>query len=116
MADKVVSSRVYGSGEIGKLWYRSDAMATAEQQAGRGMRNENDYVTIYILDSQVNKLYTAQPSLWSKSFQEQVVWDSGELMIKLQKVINGDNTEDDIPDCDNCNGIRDCEGCNGVPF
>jgi Rad3-related DNA helicase len=49
-------------------------MATVTQQAGRGNRAVDDSVTVYILDEQVNKIYTSRPSLWSKSFRNQVSW------------------------------------------
>jgi len=74
LGDKIVSARA-NSGKLGQLWYRSDAMATCEQQSGRGNRVDDDHVEIFILDEQVNKIYRSQPSLWSKSFQEQVSMD-----------------------------------------
>lgn len=74
LADKIISARA-NSGTVGRLWYQAEAMATIEQMAGRGNRVEDDTVTIYILDEQVNKIYTSRPSLWSKSFQAQVAWD-----------------------------------------
>ena len=74
LGDKIVSARA-NSGKLGQLWYKSDAMATCEQQSGRGNRVEDDHVEIFILDEQVNKIYRSQPSLWSKSFQEQISMD-----------------------------------------
>jgi ATP-dependent DNA helicase DinG len=80
LGDKIVSARLFGSGAVGKLWYQSDAMTTIEQQAGRGMRSATDHVDTYILDEQVNRLYTQKPSLWSKSFSNCISWDENKLL------------------------------------
>jgi len=79
IGDKLVSSRIH-SGKVGQLWYQADAMATVEQCCGRATRNSDDYSVTYILDSQINKLYTQKPSLWSKSFQGQISWETVDLL------------------------------------
>ena len=38
LGNKIVSQRVYGAGDIGKLWYASDMMLSVLQGCGRGMR------------------------------------------------------------------------------
>lgn len=73
LGDKIISARA-NSGPLGQLWYQAEAMATVTQQAGRGNRAVDDSVTVYILDEQVNKIYTSRPSLWSKSFRNQISW------------------------------------------
>lgn len=80
LGDKVVQARLHASGEIGKLWYRSDAFQSMEQMCGRGVRSQNDTCSIYIIDQKAEDLYTQQPSLWSQNFRNQVSWDSNELL------------------------------------
>ncbi len=76
LGSKYVGARLYGSGEIGKLWYQSDAMTTIEQMAGRGLRSSDDHCVIYLIDKQSELLYEKRPSLFSDSFKEQISWDS----------------------------------------
>jgi ATP-dependent DNA helicase DinG len=80
LGDKIVQARLHASGEIGKLWYRGDAMTTMEQMAGRGVRSKDDTCSIYFIDQKTEDLYTSQPSLWSKNFRAQISWDSNELL------------------------------------
>jgi len=80
LGDKVVNARLYGSGDIGKLWYRADAMTTIEQMAGRGVRSKDDYCSIYLLDQKTKDLYEASPSLWSLNFRNQISWADNELL------------------------------------
>jgi ATP-dependent DNA helicase DinG len=80
LGDKVVQARLHASGEIGKLWYRSDSMCLIEQMAGRGVRSKDDHCSIYLIDQKTEDLYTQQPSLWSQNFRNQVSWDSNELL------------------------------------
>ena len=74
VGDKLTSSRIY-SGSLGRLWYQSDAMSTVSQMSGRATRSETDTAVTYILDAQVNKLYTEKPSLWSQSFRNKISWE-----------------------------------------
>jgi len=91
LGDKVVSARLYGGGDIGKLWYRADAMTTVEQQAGRGMRGEDDQVVTYLLDYQIEKVYEKSPLLWSEAFRDSVTWGENELLIEMEKVVDVDD-------------------------
>ena len=86
LGDKVVSARLYGGGDVGKLWYRADAMTTVEQQAGRGMRGEDDQVITYLLDYQIEKVYEKSPLLWSEAFRNSITWGENELLIEMEKV------------------------------
>ncbi len=84
-SDKLVSSRIY-SGEIGRLWYKSEALSTCEQMAGRGTRSSDDWCTTYILDEQVNRIYTQHPSLFSDSFKDQISWTPPELLSEWEEM------------------------------
>jgi len=80
LADKTTNARLYGSGPIGALWYKSDSMCLIEQMAGRGVRSKEDYCSIYLLDEKTNELYTKQPSLWSENFRRQISWEDNQLL------------------------------------
>jgi len=113
LGDKIVNARLYGSGQIGSLWYRSDAMTTIEQMAGRGCRSKDDYVSVYLLDEKTKELYEASPSLWSQNFRNQISWEDNQLLEdeddeyinnqlvnpkEAQKMINKiNNIDDDVP-------------------
>jgi len=84
-SDKLVSARIY-SGEIGRLWYRSEALSTCEQMSGRGTRSSDDWCTTYILDEQVNKIYTQNPSLFSDSFKDQITWIPPDLLAEWEEM------------------------------
>jgi Rad3-related DNA helicase len=79
VGDKLVSARIY-SGAVGRLWFKAQALSTIEQMAGRAMRSAEDSAITYILDAQVNKLYCESPSLFSKSFQEQISFTDNGLL------------------------------------
>ena len=83
LGDKVVAARLYGSGDIGKLWYKAEALLTVEQQCGRGMRGEDDQVVSYLLDFQIDKLYKQSPLLWSQAFRDSVTWGENELLAEM---------------------------------
>ena len=78
--DKVTSARLFGSGDIGKLYYRAAAMVEIEQMCGRGMRSKSDSCASYLIDYQIEKVYNQNPSLWSEAFKECVVWGDNELV------------------------------------
>ena len=87
LLDKVVSSRVYGSA-IGKLWYSSLMMQTVLQMCGRGMRHSSDFCVSYILDAQVNRVYTSKPSLWPEWFSEAIGWSDNLLLDQVADEID----------------------------
>jgi Rad3-related DNA helicase len=80
LQDKIVQARLHASGEVGKLWFRSDAQCQIEQMAGRGVRSRTDKCSVYIIDQKAEDIYTSQPSLWSQNFRNQISWDSNELL------------------------------------
>jgi Rad3-related DNA helicase len=80
LADKVTNARLYGSGPLGSLWYKSDMMCCLEQQSGRGVRSQNDYCSIYLLDEKINEVYMKQPSLWSENYRNQISWEPNQLL------------------------------------
>jgi Rad3-related DNA helicase len=69
LADKMVSSRLYGS-PIGPYWYKSLAAQTIIQGSGRGIRSESDTCTIYLLDAQIDKLISEHPNLFPAWWRE----------------------------------------------
>jgi len=50
LKDKLVSKRLYSN--LGNLWYKSNAIQTTMQMAGRIVRSKTDYGATYILDKQ----------------------------------------------------------------
>ena len=73
LGDEKVKARLYKSGRIGEYWYKSNAAQTLEQQVGRGVRSEDDYCEIYLLDSQIEKLISKNTKLFSQHFKDCVV-------------------------------------------
>jgi Rad3-related DNA helicase len=73
LADKMVSARIYKSA-VGNLWYASDAVMTIVQGCGRGVRSRNDRCVSYLLDEQIIKLLTKNPTLAPLWFREAVVY------------------------------------------
>lgn len=51
LSDKQIARRVYGSKD-GNAWYAVRTLRTLVQMSGRGMRSEDDWSLVYILDSQ----------------------------------------------------------------
>lgn len=58
LGDRQVSARLYSAG--GQQWYTVQTVRTVVQMSGRATRNEDDFSTTYILDSQFTS------GLWSK--------------------------------------------------
>lgn len=71
MADKLVSTRLYGS-DLGKLWYVSDAAQELVQACGRTNRHKDDYSVIYILDVAACNKICMNKDLWPEYFLEAV--------------------------------------------
>jgi Rad3-related DNA helicase len=69
LADKLVSARIYKSA-VGGLWYRSNALMSVVQGCGRAVRSKDDTATVYILDQQIVKLITENPTLVPKWFRD----------------------------------------------
>jgi len=78
LVDRVVSQRLYSS-NVGQLWYRSSMMLAVVQGCGRGMRSKDDFCVSYLIDSQINKVYMASPSLWPKWYRDAITWDENGL-------------------------------------
>lgn len=62
LGDKLVSARVYRD-YIGNMWYKSNAIQTVVQGCGRLVRSKEDYGIVYVLDAQIVKLLTENPSM-----------------------------------------------------
>jgi len=71
LADKLVSSRVYGS-SLGKYWYKSACAQDIVQASGRGVRHEQDYCVTYLLDKQIELLLTKHAGLFPRYWKQAV--------------------------------------------
>ena len=69
LGDKLVSSRVYGSG-LGSYWYRAVCAQDIVQASGRGVRHEKDFCITYLLDKQIEKLVVDNQSLFPRYWME----------------------------------------------
>ena len=71
LGDKLVSSRVYGSG-MGAFWYKAICAQDIVQASGRGVRHKDDYCTTYLLDTQIEKLIVDSQGLFPRYWIEAV--------------------------------------------
>jgi Rad3-related DNA helicase len=69
LGDKLVSSRVYGSG-LGAYWYRAICAQDIVQASGRGVRHKDDYCVTYLLDKQIEKLVVDNQNLFPGYWKE----------------------------------------------
>ena len=72
LGNKQTQARMY-SGSMGKLWYKSDAIQTLEQAAGRGMRWAGDSCAVYIIDKAAERLIFDNLGLFSEYFVDCLV-------------------------------------------
>ena len=75
LGDKQISTRAFGTGRAGKIWYKRRAIQTLCQMTGRGMRSADDSCTTYILDSEFSKLFQENRRMFPKWWAEAIVWD-----------------------------------------
>lgn len=78
MGDKQVTSRLYGTGKAGRLWYAIQAIRSICQMTGRGMRSAEDSCRTYILDKQFSKLYNENRRLFPQWWSDAIVWDTND--------------------------------------
>ena len=71
LADKLVNARIYKS-PVGNLWYKANTIMSVVQGCGRAVRSKEDYASVYILDQQIVKLLTENPSLAPMWFREAI--------------------------------------------
>lgn len=72
LGDRQVGSRLRGSG--GQAWYNVQTIRKLVQMTGRGVRNEEDYCNIYILDTQfIRKIWNKSKMLLPGWWREAVV-------------------------------------------
>jgi len=71
LGDKLVSSRVHGSG-LGAFWYRAICAMDLVQASGRGVRHKNDYCVTYLLDKQIERLVVDNQVLFPRYWMEAV--------------------------------------------
>ncbi len=71
LADKLVSSRLFGSGPVGEQWYISDMLLEIVQGTGRACRTKDDYCVTYLLDTKAIDAITSNkeflPQWWLES-------------------------------------------------
>lgn len=72
LKDKKVSQRLYASGAIGKLWYRSVTIQNLIQSMYRGVRSKEDYCDIYLIDEQIKRLIFENLKLIPKFIRESI--------------------------------------------
>jgi Rad3-related DNA helicase len=71
LGDRLVSSRVHGSG-MGAFWYRAVCAQDLVQASGRGVRHRDDYCVTYLLDKQIEKLVVDNQNLFPRYWMEAV--------------------------------------------
>lgn len=71
LGDKLVSSRVHGSG-MGGFWYRAICAQDIVQASGRGVRHAGDHCVTYLLDKQIEKLVVDNQNLFPRYWMEAV--------------------------------------------
>lgn len=72
LGNKQTQARMY-SGQMGKLWYKSDAIQTLEQMAGRHMRHSEDLGVVYVIDKAAERLIFDNLGLFSEYFVDCLV-------------------------------------------
>ena len=72
LGDKLVSSRVHGTGGFGKFWYRAMCAQDIMQASGRGVRHKDDHCVTYVLDKQAEKLIVENQKLFPRYWMEAV--------------------------------------------
>lgn len=75
LGDKQISTRFWGTGKRGKIWYKKKAIQTLCQMTGRGMRSVDDSCITYILDSEFDRLYAEARRMFPAWWAEAIVWD-----------------------------------------
>ena len=78
LGDEQVSTRFYGTGMAGKIWFQMEALRTMIQQTGRAMRHDKDYCRTYILDSTFNRMWRDYRRLFPKWWESAIVWDEND--------------------------------------
>jgi len=73
LGDKMVSAKAY-TPHIGNYWYKAEAAQTLEQQCGRGIRSQDDYCTIYLLDTHIENIIVKHRELFSDYFLRCLIW------------------------------------------
>jgi len=72
LGDKLVSSRVHGTGGFGKFWYRAMCAQDIMQASGRGVRHKDDHCVTYVIDKQAEKIIVNNQGLFPRYWMEAV--------------------------------------------
>lgn len=67
--------RLFASGKWGKTWYVSQAISNLVQGSGRGMRSEDDFCRVYLLDKQIERLLKNNAKLFPIWFRDAVIYE-----------------------------------------
>ena len=73
LGDRQTSARMH-SGRFGQKWYVNVTIQTLEQMAGRGTRHKEDKCSIYILDKQIERIFSQNSRLFSEYFRDCIVY------------------------------------------
>lgn len=92
LGDKQIQARLYQTSD-GGTWYAVQTARSLVQMSGRGMRHEDDWCTVYVLDKQFGKFWRT----WKRTrkgvtthrllpswFCDAIVWGSSSKMGKLE--------------------------------
>jgi len=74
LGDQQINARLFGSGNMGRYWYRASTANAVEQSIGRGIRNEDDWCTTYIIDANAESLIAKHRNMFSKHFFKCLIW------------------------------------------
>jgi len=72
LGDKLVSSRVHGTGGFGKFWYRAMCAQDIMQASGRGVRHKDDHCVTYVIDKQAENIIVNNQRLFPKYWMQAV--------------------------------------------
>jgi ATP-dependent DNA helicase DinG len=72
LGDKQIARRL----EIDSSWYSYMAIMTIIQSTGRSCRSETDSCKTYFLDGNFERLYEYSEEMFTKDFQDSIVWPS----------------------------------------
>lgn len=74
LGDPVVKARAY-QGKAGDRWYQTETIRAIVQMTGRGVRNEDDWATSYVLDAGMRDFMRRSgrlfPAWWSEAIDKQ---------------------------------------------
>jgi len=86
LGDPQIARRIWQPTKAeGEVWYRCQTLRTIIQMTARGMRAEDDWCRIFILDSQFVKLFREMKHFLPKWWVDSVRMDSRDPILTLEK-------------------------------